>query len=361
MSAFHKKGSHSEDLLLNENVRKDPEAPFHLIDETRQLLKIAIPTAIVQFCRFAIFPLTAAAIGRHIGSDELAGFSLATLMMDMACLSIIMGVMSAADTLQPRAMAMGRYTEVGLLAIRGYAVCSLVLLVPMIVSVTLWEPILELLGQDPVASHMAYQWARIYIFGIPFVLLFQVLQRFLSAQNTVLPMAVGGVIGTFLFHSPALKMSVNIGGFLGSAVAVVLTQSVHVFLSLWYVYWKKSYYMKTWPGLSGKTVQRALQPLKMFRFLKLGLCGVLSFTVRLHWHLLCLLAISSSSSNPSKENNKYSRDTQEWWFSEAVAFTAGKLGVIPLCAHTVAYQVVRFLLVSSSILWSVHPFSHFFN
>ena len=270
------------------------ETQFNLAAEARQLLEIAIPTALVQLSLFAIFPQTASAIGRRIGSEELAGFSLASLAMNMTCLSIILGILTAADTLQPRAMALGRYEEVGVLAIRGYAVCALALLVPVMVLGTLTEPILVALGQDPVAARLACEWSRIFILGIPFVVLFRDLQRFQSAQHDVLPMAIGGVIGTFLFHPLALKVLVGAYSFPGSAFAVVLTQIVHSFVPIGYLYWKKPV---TWPGVTRNTIKLALNLQEIINFFKLGLGGILSFAVRslsLNVGKICSIDLKSS-------------------------------------------------------------------
>jgi len=203
---------------------------------------------------------------------------------------------------------MGRYKEVGLLSIRGYIICAMILFAPVIFLVFKVEDILMFLGQDAVASHLAQEWSRIYSLGIPFVLFFRVSQRFLSAQHVVLPLAVASVIGSFLFHPYSLKLWVAVGGFAGSAFAVVVTQIFTSLIAVWYLCWKKPYHAETWPGVNGDTLREALLPQKVARFLKLGMGGILSFT--------------------------------EWWFWEALCFTAGKLGVIPLCAHTIAYQMV---------------------
>jgi len=175
---------------------------------------------------------------------------------------------------------MGRYKEVGLLSIRGYIICAMILFAPVIFLVFKVEDILMFLGQDAVASHLAQEWSRIYSLGIPFVLFFRVSQRFLSAQHVVLPLAVASVIGSFLFHPYSLKLWVAVGGFAGSAFAVVVTQIFTSLIAVWYLCWKKPYHAETWPGVNGDTLREALLPQKVARFLKLGMGGILSFTVR---------------------------------------------------------------------------------
>lgn len=270
------------DLQHNSNENDSPSTSSSqiLLEETTKLFQIALPTAIIQLALVAIFPMTASIIGRLLDTNSLAGFSLSTLAMNMTCLSIILGSMTAADTLQPRAMAMGRYKEVGLLSIRGYIICAMILFVPVILLVFKVEDILMFLGQDAVASHLAQEWSRIYSLGIPFVLFFRVSQRFLSAQHVVLPLAVASVVGSFLFHPYSLKFWVAVGGFAGSAFAVVVTQIFTSLITVWYLCWKKPYHAETWPGVNGDTLREALVLQKVARFLKLGMGGILSFTVR---------------------------------------------------------------------------------
>jgi Na+-driven multidrug efflux pump len=73
----------------------------------------------------------------------------------MTCISIIIGTLTACETLQPRAFGLGQYREVGLLAIRGLFMCILSLLVPITVLLTRAESIFDNLGQDPDASILA--------------------------------------------------------------------------------------------------------------------------------------------------------------------------------------------------------------
>lgn len=284
-----------------------------LAEEARLLFNIAIPTVAVQVSCFLLFPQTASSIGRNLGSEELAGFSLASLTGNMTCLSIIIGALSATETLMPRAFGIGRYAEVGRLAIRGFAVSTFILIPPIIPLFLSMDSILDSFGQDRLASQLASEWIRVYLLGVPSVLLFRVVQRFLAAQNIVMPLVFGGMIGCFLVHPVFLRWLVPAGGFLGSGLAVVLTQTVQVLLVFIYLRVRKVYHPQTWPGLTYHYVQEAISPKPMLRFMKLSLGGVLSLS--------------------------------EWWFWETICFIAGRFGIVPLCVHTIAYQLIPVLFM----------------
>jgi MATE family multidrug resistance protein len=292
-----------ETLMNNE---KEHASSF--LQELKLLLEISVPTVAVQFSAYFIYPQTASAVGRNLGTEELAGFSLASLTGNLMCLSVIVGALSALDTLMPRAFGVKRYDEVGKLAIRGFLVCILVLLIPIIPLLTCVEHIFDALGQDPVASRLASKWLRTYFVGVPFVLLFRVIQRFLACQQIVLPIAYAGLVGCFLVHPLLLRCVIPAFGFLASAGAIVTTQFVQAMLVVVYLWIRPVYHIDTWKGISVEVIQQAVEPKPMIKFFKLSLGGVVSLS--------------------------------EWWFWEVVCFLAGHMGVVPLCIHTIAYNLI---------------------
>jgi MATE family multidrug resistance protein len=281
---------------------------FDFWHETKLLANIALPTAIIQFTVYFIYPETASAVGRNLGTEALAGFSLGSLAGNMTCLATMIGVLSAADTLMPRAFGTKHYEQVGILTIQSFVVCFLALLLPVIPLLTSMDWIFEKLGQDPIASDLAASWLRIYVLGVPFVLLFRVLQRFLACQHVVWPMMYGSLLGCLVVHPLLLHIMIPKFGFLGSGVAICLTQMVQVGVVLLYMWWRPVHKAETWSGLSYYAIRQALQIKPMLAFLKLSLGGILALS--------------------------------EWWFWEVVCMLAGHMGVIPLCVHTIAYNLV---------------------
>jgi MATE family multidrug resistance protein len=281
---------------------------FNMYHEMESLVNIALPTVLVQFSTFFLYPQCASAVGRNFDTESLAAFSLGSLSGNMTCISIIIGTLSACETLQPRAFGLEQYGEVGLLAIRGLFMCVLSLLVPVIILLARAETIFDNLGQDADASVLAADWIKIYIWSVPPLLLFRVTQRFLACQNIVIPCLFGGAIGCFLVHPFVLKWAIEQFGFLGSSYAVVITQTVQFSLCIGFLSLTGFYDKRTWPGISMATFAKALDIRELMTYSKLSIAGILSLS--------------------------------EWWFWEFICFMAGKFGIVELCIHSVSYQIV---------------------
>ena len=162
---------------------KDAGETFHVLNEAAQLFHVALPSVLVQFSLFFIFPQSASAVGRTLGTVELGGFSLGSLVGNLTCLSIVEGALTAADTLMPRAYGAGDYEEVGRIAVRGALVCMTLLGPSVIPLCTIAGSILKALGQDSEASQLAEEWIRFYFVGVPANLFFRIMMRFLLAQH----------------------------------------------------------------------------------------------------------------------------------------------------------------------------------
>jgi multidrug resistance protein, MATE family len=281
---------------------------FHVIQEAKKLINISLPTIIVQFSVYFIYPQTASIVGRKLGTEELAGFSLGSLSGNMICLAVIIGVLSAANTCMPREFGRKRYEQVGIIAIQSFLVCSMILIFPMIVLMTCMDGIFTQLGQDPIALQLAVKWLRIYVMGVPFVLLIRVLQCFLACQNLVWPMAYGCAFGCLVIHPIFLRFFIPYFGFLGSSMAIVATQLFQVGSLFLYLYFQPVYQRETWNGLSLHAIRESIQPERIVKFLQLSIGGVLS---------MC-----------------------EWWFWEVMCMIAGHMGIQELCIHTIAYNLV---------------------
>jgi MATE family multidrug resistance protein len=299
---------HSSDDSTTTSSTKLNDATFNLLREGKELIAIAMPTIVVQFGTFFLYPQCASAIGRHLDSNALGAFSLGSLSGNMTCVSIIIGTLTASETLQPRAFGLRQYNEVGMLAIRGFFMCFISLLLPVTALVTRSDRILVTFGQDEDASALASQWIKVYILSIPSLLSFRVTQRFLACQNIVMPCVFGSAIGCFLLHPFILKWTLRNFGFIGSSWAIVITQSIQFLLCISFTAWTGSYEEKTWPGLTLPFIAEALSFDQLAKYAKLSVGGVLSLS--------------------------------EWWFWESICFIAGKFGLVDLCVHTISYQLI---------------------
>ena len=279
----------------------------------RLLMQIAAPAVVVQFSVLFIFPQTASVVGRTLGTEALAGFSLGSLVGNLTCVSIMTGALTAADILMPRAWGAKKYEEMGILAIRSVIICIFFLLIPIIPLFTCMEWIFDSMGQDKDASHLASQWIRIFLIGIPSTLLFKVVQSFLNSQNQVYPMVFASVVASYGVHPILLKILVPTMGENGSALAISLTQWTMIGFLFLYLHFKPVEKPETWPRFSRASLSEALRPQPMLDFVSLSLGGVLSLS--------------------------------EWWLWETVCFIVGTFGVVPLVVHSIAYNLVPLLFM----------------
>jgi multidrug resistance protein, MATE family len=306
-------GIEDEQIHSFDKAASTDSGGFHLWSEMMLLLQIAAPSVVVQFSILFIFPRTASVVGRTLGTNELAAFSLGSLTGNLTIQSITTGALTAADTLMPRAFAAGKFSDMGILAIRGFIVCCVLLLIPVVPLCTSMEWVFDKLGQDKVASAMAAQWIRAYLFGVLPLLVFRVIQSFLNAQHQVWPMVFSSVLASYIVHPIFLKYLVPAMGETGSALAISLTQWVMAGSLLLFLRFRPVYKHETWVGLSKQSLLEALSPKPMTSFMNLSLGGVLSLS--------------------------------EWWFWETCCFIVGSFGVVPLVVHTIAYNLVPLLFM----------------
>jgi hypothetical protein len=116
------------------------------------------------------------------------------------------------------------------------------------------------LGQDPDASTLASEWIRIYLVGLPAILLLRVAQSFLNAQHLVLPLAFGCTIGSLLIHQNKMNTIVPALGLWGPGLCVTITQFAMVSLVFLYLWIRPHHKPETWPGLSRAFILEAFQP-----------------------------------------------------------------------------------------------------
>jgi MATE family multidrug resistance protein len=297
-----------KETIVEESQETIHRDEFSFAQEVPLLFQISLPTVAVQFCTFFIFPLTASAIGQNLKPQNLGAFTLATLTGNMTCVSIIIGTLTASETLQPRAFGLKQYREVGVLAVRGLIVCLIFLAIPVACLSTLVEETLMYFGQQHIISSLAAEWVHVFLWSLPSLLFFRLIQRFLACQNEVTPCVFGAAIGVLL-HPFLLKPFIEHFGFQGSALSIVVTQTVQTSLAVLYmVVIDGSYVKKTWPGLDWDFVKEAFNPSELLKYFKLSIGGVVSLS--------------------------------EWWFWESICFIAGKFGLTSLCAHSIAYQIL---------------------
>ncbi len=278
--------------------------------ETRLFLELAGTTTLLNLGFFMTPFLTASYVGRLFGPVYLSGFALGNLTGNLCSFSLLSGIFSASDTLSPQAFGVGSYAEVGYIAMRGVVAAAIVLIPINVFLVYFLEPCLVLLGQDSEAASLATSWYRIFVFSLPFSVVYNATWKFLSAQHVMRPLIVVSIICTGLVLPLGLELCTQLMGFLGSAMCFVLFQASQAILLLCYIWWKQPHDSRTWPGFSRWRLAMQWKP--MMEYLHLGAGGILA--------------------------------QSEWVFWEALGLVVGMVGVLELSAHTIPNQTIMVLI-----------------
>jgi len=292
----------------------DSDNHFDLAVEAKRLFHVGIPSVLVQFNLYFIFPTSASYVGRLLGTVELGAFSVGSLVGNLTCLSIVVGALTAADTLLPRAYGIQNYKEIGRLVIRAIAVCSLLLTPPIIIlsqSPVMYNLLHTVGHQDSEVSRLAaYEWIFPYfVLGQPANMLFRVFQRFLIAQHQSWPPVLASIVPSIIIHPLLLQLLVPRLGLKGSALAIAITQWLMLFcLVLYMKIYPSIYHPDSFPSSWSYVKEGLTRQAEFVRFAKLSVGGVFSLS--------------------------------EWWFWESMCFLAGTFGVEQLSAHTIAYNII---------------------
>ncbi|XP_006659711.2 protein DETOXIFICATION 34-like [Oryza brachyantha] len=192
-------------------------------DETKRLWAIGTPIAISTLASYSISSITTMFIG-HLGNLPLAAASIALSVFNSFAFGFLLGMGSALETLCGQAFGAGQVAMLGVYLQRSWIILfgAALLMVPVYL---LAEPILLLLGQDPLVARSA---ARFTLYILPAAFSFAVnfpTGKFLQAQSKVAVLAWIGVAGVAFHVALTYVLVTALGwGLPGAAAAYNVTQ-----------------------------------------------------------------------------------------------------------------------------------------
>lgn len=284
----------------------EPQVNLHR-REFHILIQFALPIWACHLLELSLNVVSVFSLG-HLGTNELAAASLSSMTANVTGFSILVGFISALDSILP-----GAYTSqpkmVGL-----YAQRMMVIVVYLLVPISLvWyfsENILLALGQEPIVAALAAQYLRTLAFGVPGYAGFEVCRRYLQAQGLMhaptMVLLVASPINVLLNWLLVWGPDSFRLGFLGAPIASVISMWLMCILGFLQCYVAPRVAWDGWSTLAFT----GLEPL-----VKLGVAGTLA---------MC----------------------SEWWSWEIVGLVTSKLGTIALASQSV-------LLVCSSISYQL--------
>lgn len=220
--------------------------------EIQKLLQYAIPL-IITFLLEQIFSVVCVLVVGHIGKNELAAVSLATMTSNIV-FAVFEGLATALDTLCPQAYGAGDFYGVGI-HFQRCALMSMALFVPFGVVWWFSEYFLKYIVPDPELVKLASQFLQIMLPGAPAYIIFENLKRYLQAQGIF-------EAGTYVLLicaplnvalSYVLVWDKHIGlGFIGAPIAVTLNFWLMLILLIGYTVFIDG--MKCWDGFSKRSL-----------------------------------------------------------------------------------------------------------
>lgn len=169
-----------EAIIEDEDEEDFAHETVTVTKEINKLFKYSIPLIITFFLE-QIFSLICVIFVGHLGKEELAAVSMAS-MTSTIVLAIFEGISTSLDTLCPQAYGAGQYKYVGVHTQR----CSLFSLVLFIPAALFWYFsgfFLSFIIQDEEVIMLTQKFLRILIFAGPPYILFENGKRFLQAQG----------------------------------------------------------------------------------------------------------------------------------------------------------------------------------
>ncbi|KAK1436536.1 hypothetical protein QVD17_02317 [Tagetes erecta] len=203
--------------------------------ESKKLWYLAGPAIFTSVCRYSLGAVTQTFAG-HVGTLDLAAFSVENSVIAGFSLGIMLGMGSALETLCGQAYGAGQIDMLGVYMQRSWVI----LLVTALLMVNLYifaTPMLLLIGQTEEIAHAA---GKMALWMIPQLFAYALnypIAKFLQAQSKIMVMAcIAGtvlVLHTVLSWLFMLKLGWGLGG--GAVVLnmswwlIVVAQMVYVF------------------------------------------------------------------------------------------------------------------------------------
>lgn len=239
---YHNIDAEGYNVLANENVTFKSEA--------KVLVSYSFPL-MFTFLLEQIFPVVCSLTVGHLGKNELAAVSLASMTSNIT-LAIFAGIATSLDTLCPQAYGSGRYCSVGVHLQRCIAF-SFAVYIPFAVFWFYSEAFLSLIIPEKELIALAAQFLRVLILGAPAYILFENLKRFLQAQGIfdagIYVLTITAPLNVLISYTLVWNRYIGVG-FIGSAIAVVINFWLMFFLLLLYTIYIKG--MRCWGGFTKK-------------------------------------------------------------------------------------------------------------
>ncbi|XP_030636857.1 multidrug and toxin extrusion protein 1 [Chanos chanos] len=274
--------------------------PLAYREELYQVLRLTGPLLVSRMLNF-LLPFVNTIFCGHLGNAELAGYALASAIINVTTTATGYGLALACDTLISQTFGGKNLKQVGDILQRSILILLLFCL-PCWAILINTQSILLLLQQDAEVARTAELYVLAFLPAVPAMFLHQLQVAYLQNQGIILPQmytaAVANIINVATNYTLIFRMNLGVKG---SAAANGISQITLCILLFAYIRWKKLH-AKTWEGWSSAALQ------EWGSFMRLAIPSTL---------MLCF----------------------EWWIYEIGGFLAGMLGEVDLGAQHVLLEL----------------------
>ncbi|CAK4639924.1 unnamed protein product [Aphanomyces euteiches] len=269
---------------------KDTQYKVNAWTETIELIKLAIPIVATMALEFLPGNVSVAIVG-HIDSplrkEYVDAAALSSVLLSLTGFSVGFGLITAMDTLCSQTVGAGKLYNLGLYFQSGLIVLGF-MYIPCLLLNFYAEGILLLLGQDPTVAALSGTsiaawkklmttsgiYSKISVLSMPGLFLYELVKRVLQAQNVVNPMAYIAVVSNSLYIALAYYLCFYTEyGFLGAAVARVISNTILPLFACAYLSWNPLY-KDWWPADHSFSAQWKAAFEHVPEFFALGLPGM---------------------------------------------------------------------------------------
>ncbi|KAL7405394.1 hypothetical protein ABVT39_028376 [Epinephelus coioides] len=237
----------------------------------------------------------------HLGKTELAGVSLAAVVVNVIGISIGTGLSCTCDTLISQTYGSGNLKRVGVILQRGVLILLLACFPCWAVLINT-EALLLAVKQSPEVASLSQLYVKIFMPALPAAFMYQLQGRYLQNQGIMWPQVITGLFGNVLNAIINYVFLYRLElGVAGSAAANAISQYVQAMALYIYIYWR-GLHKATWGGWSFDCLQ------EWGPFVKLAIPSML---------MICLA----------------------WWIFEVGVLLAGVISEVELGAQSIVYQL----------------------
>ncbi|KAM9348851.1 multidrug and toxin extrusion protein 1 [Symphorus nematophorus] len=274
--------------------------PLAYREELYHVLRLTGPLLLSRIMNF-LLPFVITIFCGHIGNAELAGYALASAILNVTTTSTGYGLAVTCDTLISQTFGSKNLKRVGVILQRSSLILLLLCLPCWALLINSYNLLLLMQQEDEVAR-IAYLYLIVFLPAVPAMFLHMLQVAYLQNQGIILPQLYTAVAANILNLAAnyVLIFSLQLG-VIGSAIANSFSQIALCLLLFGYIRWKKLY-RETWGGWSTDCLQ------EWGSFMKLAVPSALMVYF-------------------------------EWWIWEVGGFLAGVLGEEDLAAQHVLLEV----------------------